>query len=85
MTDNSLSNVSTPRLSGKKRLRKIAHASLWASLSRPLGEGSDPFEIRWTITSSNQGFFKCLGMTGVIVDEKYIVVRTAHCKRPLNA
>src|SRR6266481_6107325 len=36
VTDRSLSKVWRPRLSGKKRLRKIAHTPLWASLSRPL-------------------------------------------------
>ena len=48
------------------------------------GERFDPFEIRWTVTCVNQGFFKCLGVTGVIVDEKYIDISMIYRKPLLN-
>src|SRR6267378_7502668 len=49
------------------------------------GESSDPLEIRLSVTCGDQSFFKCLGVTRVIVDEKYIVVCIAHCKRRLKS
>jgi hypothetical protein len=48
------------------------------------GESSDPLEIRLSVTCGDQSFFKCLGVTRVIVDEKYIVVCIAHCQRRLK-
>ena len=48
------------------------------------GERSNPFEIRWSVTCRSQGFFKCLGVTGFIVDEKYIAVCMTYRKRLSN-
>jgi hypothetical protein len=58
---------------GQKEIEKDRPNAFASQPFETAGKGSNPFKIIPTITFGNHRFFESLGVTGVIIDEKYVV------------
>src|ERR1039458_43233 len=66
---------------GQKEIEKNRPHALSGQSFEAAGEGPNTFKIVPTVTRGDHRFFESLGVTGIIVDEKNLIVRVAHCKR----